>query len=355
MAAATASARRSPRADAARRPPLDPRLGFDPAMPPRVARRETVPAVGTGAGVPRQETPAAVDRAVAAADLPPPVRGGEGAAPALADPAPSRWVVSLTTAVLLHGLAVWALVPSDTPETAAAAAAAVQTIDFVALDAEDSVDATAGAAPAPPAEPEVAEKPEIEPPAEATVPPVPPVAAAEPTPSEAALPSEPPRPTEVTPPRPPEAAPAKPKRPAEARRKPAPQVASPRPVRREAVAPGAVADRRSGGAPSVGAAEAAVAREGELRSWRAAVLAALAAAKTYPEDARAQGRGGRAAVRFTVRRDGGVDGVALAASSGIASLDAATLAMPRRARFPAMPAAAGASQSFTAGVRYDLR
>lgn len=285
-----------------------------------------------------------------AAALLPPGRIDEGAAPALADPAGHRWMAALTAALLLHGLAVWALAPTVVPD-AGEGAAAVLAIDFLALDAEDSVDATAGVAASPPTETEVADKPESEPPPETIASTV----APEPPQPDAVLPPEPVRPPEIAPPRSVDAAPAIRKKPVEARRKPiAPPERRPSPPR-AAAAPGATAERHSGGAPVVGAAEMAAAREGELKSWRAAVLAALAAAKTYPEEARAQGRGGRAAVRFTIRRDGGVDGVALAASSGVATLDAATLAMPRRARFPAMPAAAGSSQSFTAGVRYDLR
>ena len=288
------------------------------------------------------------------AALPPPGRIGEGAAPALADPAGHRWIAALTAALLLHGLAVWALAPTVVPD-AGEGAAAVMAIDFLALDAEDDVDATAGAVASPPTETEAAEKPESEPPPETTSSTVAPVVAPEIASSDAVLPPESVRPPEIAPPRSVEAAPAIRKKPVEARRKPiAPAERRPSPPRAVA-APGATAERHSGGAPVVGAAEVAAAREAELKSWRAAVLAALAAAKTYPEEARAQGRGGRAAVRFTIRRDGGVDGVALAASSGVATLDAATLAMPRRARFPAMPAAAGSSQSFTAGVRYDLR
>lgn len=364
MVAAAPIARRRPGAATPRRPAVDPRIAGDTVPTMRVLRREA-PAAADVDAMPREASVATAEVPVAATALPPallpvatvlpsPGRGGEGTATALADPAGHRWIAALTAALLLHGLAVWALAPIAVPD-AGEGAAAVPAIDFLALDAEDNVDATAGAIPSPPIETETAEKPESEPPPETTASTEAPVVAPEPPQPEAVMPPEPIRPPEITPLRPVEAAPAIRKKPVEARRKPvAPTERRPSPPR-AAAAPGATAERHSGGAPVVGAAEAAAAREGELRSWRAAVLAALAAAKTYPEEARAQGRGGRAAVRFTIRRDGGVDGIALAASSGVATLDAATLAMPRRARFPAMPAAAGSSQSFTAGVRYDLR
>ncbi len=370
MVAAAPIARRRPGAATPRRPAVDPRIAGDTVPTMRVLRRET-PAAEAGA-MPREASatlpeaktlpPAVLPVAAAlppedlpvAAALPPPGRIGEGTAPTLADPAGHRWIAALTAALLLHGLAVWALAPTVVPD-AGEGAAATLAIDFLALDAEDDVDATAGAVASPPTETKVADKPESEPPPETTASTVAPVVVPEPPQPEAVLPPEPVRPPEITPPRPVEAPPAIRKKPVEARRKPIAPVERRSPPPRAAAAPGATAERHSGGAPVVGAAEMAAAREGELKSWRAAVLAALAAAKTYPEEARAQGRGGRAAVRFTIRRDGGVDGVALAASSGVATLDAATLAMPRRARFPAMPAAAGSSQSFTAGVRYDLR
>lgn len=114
----------------------------------------------------------------------------------------------------------------------------------------------------------------------------------------------------------------------------------------------AAADRRSGGAAT--RADVATSGAGEVSSWRASVMAALARAKRYPEEARALGRTGRASVTFTIRRDGSVVGIALASSSGVGSIDGATLEMPRRAAFPPMPAGAGGTQTFTAGVRYDL-
>lgn len=114
----------------------------------------------------------------------------------------------------------------------------------------------------------------------------------------------------------------------------------------------AAADRRSGGAAT--RADVATSGAGEVSSWRASVMAALARAKRYPEEARALGRTGRASVTFTIRRDGSVVGIALASSSGVGSIDGSTLEMPRRAAFPPMPAGAGGTQTFTAGVRYDL-
>jgi protein TonB len=164
-----------------------------------------------------------------------------------------------------------------------------------------------------------------------TTPPPRPVPVAKPAPAPAERIVVPPR---RTPP------PAKPKRPSVA-------------AGAAGTAEAGAAERRAGSRGNAGEAGAAAADA--LRSWRAEILAALARAKRYPEEARALGRTGRAVIAFTLHRDGRVDGVTLVTPSGVAALDRASLELPTRARLPAMPAGAGATQSFTAAVRYDLR
>ena len=106
--------------------------------------------------------------------------------------------------------------------------------------------------------------------------------------------------------------------------------------------------RTQGAAASAGTAE--------IASYRSRILAHLARYKTYPETAQEAGIQGRATVSFTITRTGSVTTASLAGSSGVGVLDQATLAMVRRAQpFPAMPAGAAASMSFTAVIRYDLR
>lgn len=103
-----------------------------------------------------------------------------------------------------------------------------------------------------------------------------------------------------------------------------------------------------GGAETAGSAE--------MTSYRARLVAHLARHKTYPEQARDQGIGGRNAVMLTVGRDGRVLKSALAGGSGHSILDEATLQAVRRAQpFPAMPDGGPPSFTITIGLRYDLR
>jgi protein TonB len=322
----------------------------------------------------------------------PPGRGepasprGADVAPPLADeraPAQVRArrranLLSFLAVLLVHvlGLAAAVWIPAEEPE--GGGEALVLAVEFVAPDATDTIDAAAGAPQAPPpidvtadlaaATADPAPPPPPPPPPNvaddvATVPPLLATRAAredfvEPPPEV----REAPAPPSISPPKTSREA-ARPR--AEAKPVTAPSKTksargAPSPARKRqptataATGSGdAAADRRAGGGLSRGAAAAA--DQGDLRSWRSAVLAALARAKVYPEEARSAGRSGRVVVRFTIRPDGSVVGLALASASGVGSLDAATLAMPRRAHFPPMPAGAGVSQSFTAGVRYDLR
>jgi periplasmic protein TonB len=80
----------------------------------------------------------------------------------------------------------------------------------------------------------------------------------------------------------------------------------------------------------------------------AAVHAALAEAQVYPRRARDRGVTGAAGLSLTITRDGRLLAARLAASSGSAALDAASLAAARNANYPAAPAALpGAHFTFT--------
>ncbi|MCU0910748.1 MAG: TonB family protein [Rhodobacteraceae bacterium] len=97
-------------------------------------------------------------------------------------------------------------------------------------------------------------------------------------------------------------------------------------------------DRRSAGQQGQGAARAAPA--GTLRAlereWGAAILSRIARRQHYPAGDHGSGT---ARVSLTVGRDGRLQGVGLAASSGSAALDRAALEAVRRAgRFPPAPA-----------------
>lgn len=296
-----------------------------------------------------------------------------------AAPVRRRSLRALLAALALHGaVALAALIglPETPPEGGGLPEEATM-VEFVDLGSNDRVDSEAGA-PAPPVETrEQAEAVPVEPPiepaawatavAETPIEPIvvsqpeaeaPPVVEPEPieTPpvvatiaAEETVPPPPARPETVTA----KPAPVKPARPEKPRRETKPMAersVRDRERRPQTTAATGSVERRAG----VAAGGAAAATAGELRSWRAAVLAALARAKRYPEAARALGESGRAVVTFTVGRDGRVAGVALAGSSGVAVLDRATLEMPHRASFPPLPAGVSAAQTFTAGVRYDL-
>jgi protein TonB len=136
--------------------------------------------------------------------------------------------------------------------------------------------------------------------------------------------------------------------PPEAPRAPPPP---PRPERRSADATtqsgvGAGGGFASGGGEAGGAQALSA---GALRAleaeWGAAILARIARAQRYPEGDHGSGT---ARVILTLARDGRLQGLSLAASSGSAALDEAALGAVRRAgRFPAAPAGLSeASYSF---------
>jgi len=72
--------------------------------------------------------------------------------------------------------------------------------------------------------------------------------------------------------------------------------------------------------------------------WRQAIVAWLAAHKSYPEEARRRGEQGTIALRFTVERSGRVTNVAIVRGSGSSILDHAAESMLDSATMPAFPA-----------------
>jgi protein TonB len=107
---------------------------------------------------------------------------------------------------------------------------------------------------------------------------------------------------------------------------------------------------REGGGPDAGAAASRSAASGaEVASWRGAVVAHLDAYKPVSPS----GAGGTVRVAFTVDRGGRVTSASVAGSSGDASLDAAALAMVRRASpVPAPPDELGGRIALAVPVRF---
>ena len=89
--------------------------------------------------------------------------------------------------------------------------------------------------------------------------------------------------------------------------------------------------------------------------WQSALGAWLQANKTYPDEARRRGEEGRAAVRFTVSRDGRVVDFQLLRSTGSTILDAAVERLLRGARLPPFPSGMDQEQvTVTLQIRYAL-
>lgn len=364
--------------------PLPPSVGMAESW--MVAPSSTIPAVVV---LPRITTAGPLGDAV---DTAPPLSPVDAARPAPpAPPRHGRLGVVAATFAHLFGLAVLLAAPEIEPP-GGGAETEIQEISLVFTEASLDTIAGATAAATPAADPPPADPLPLDEPAAAETPVAPPP---EPAPTETAPAAEiaplpepieapallatkqpaettaPPPPAETTVPSPPAEPPppaplpvpsataAAPRptvrpdpRPAPAPRKAERRAAEkPRPATATA-APGNAARDAVSGARSAG--EAPGTGAGAQVDWRAAVLAALARVKRYPDDARDRGLTGRAVVTFTVSRDGSVGGVALAASSGVPVLDAATLAMPRRAALPPMPPGGPDIRTFTAGVRYDL-
>lgn len=375
------------RSDAPPRPvpwPLPPSVGAAPSR--MVAPSSTIPAVVV---LPRATAAGPLGDSV---DTAPPLSPVDAMRPTPpAPPRHGRLGVVAATFAHLFGLAVLLMAPESEPP-GGGAETEIQEISLVFTEASLDTIAGARAAATPPADPLPADPLPLAEPVAAETPVAPPP---EPAPTETAPAAEiaplpepteapallattqpaettaPPPPAETTVPSPP----AEPMPPAplpvpsatataprptvrpDPRPAPAPRKAERKPVEKPrpaaaVAAPGNAARDAVSGARSAG--EAPGAGAGAQADWRAAVLAALARAKRYPDDARDRGLSGRAVVSFTVSRDGSVGAIALAASSGVPALDAATLAMPRRAAFPPMPPGGPDIRTFTAGVRYDL-
>lgn len=176
------------------------------------------------------------------------------------------------------------------------------------------------------------EKPVVEAPPEQKPEPAPP------PPEPAKIIPEPPKPKPVVVP------PPKPVH-AEVKKKPS---ATP-PAPQTSAAPRAERQGRAASAATAGVAAAAAA----LPSYRDRLNAHL---QRYKEPS-ATGKQGVATLTFTVSRSGQVLGSRIAGSSGVPELDAATMALIRRAQplppFP--PEMTQASMSFTVGIRYVNR
>jgi periplasmic protein TonB len=88
--------------------------------------------------------------------------------------------------------------------------------------------------------------------------------------------------------------------------------------------------------------------------WQARLMAHLERLKRYPPGARRRNEEGIAHVRFVIDDRGNVRSAQLVRSSGYAELDAAVLALVRRASpVPAPPP--GTPRDITAPVRFDVR
>ena len=165
-----------------------------------------------------------------------------------------------------------------------------------------------------------------------------------------AAPPPPEPPPEVVP-EPPKPEPEKPKPVRKVEKKKKPSETPPAP--RTTSAPRAERQANAASMASAGAAAAAAA----MPSYRDRLSAHLQRYKQYPREAESAGRQGTAMLNFTVSRSGQVLSSRLAGSSGVPELDAATMAMIRRAEpLPAFPPEmTQASISFTVPIRFNLR
>ena len=111
---------------------------------------------------------------------------------------------------------------------------------------------------------------------------------------------------------------------------------------------------RSASLPSAAASGVGRGRSDADSNYRGLVAAHLARYKQFPADARGRGEQGSALVMFSLDGGGAVSSVKLMRGSGIASIDAETQAMVRRASpFPAPPS--GRPMTFTVPVRFHLQ
>ena len=116
----------------------------------------------------------------------------------------------------------------------------------------------------------------------------------------------------------------------------------------------APARARSAALPSAAASGVGRGRSDADTNYRGLVAAHLARHKQFPADARGRGEQGSALVMFSLDGGGAVSSVRLMRGSGVASIDAETQAMVRRASpFPAPPS--GRPMTFTVPVRFYLQ
>lgn len=137
--------------------------------------------------------------------------------------------------------------------------------------------------------------------------------------------------------------------------KPVTPPVKPEPKVTEKPRPKKTVPKRTASAPSSAASSGIGEGRSSLdRNYPGMVAAHLARHKRFPPEARASGNGGTATVSFSLDGSGRVTSVRLSRSSGVASLDAETQAMVRRASpFPAPPS--GRTMSFTVPVNFNLR
>lgn len=272
-----------------------------------------------------------------------------------------RWIGSVVVIVAIYaGLIAAGLgwyrqqVPAGSEMPAimvdmAPAAAAPEISQQDAAPGPEMLQAEAPSEPPPPPEPviqqpieeQVAPTPPVEQPV-VEAPPEPKIEPTPPPPEPAKVEPEPPKPEPEKP-----APTPKPER-AEPKKKPSDTPPAPR-----TTAPPRV-DRKATAASTASAGAAAAAA---LPSYRDRLAVHLQRYKQYPSEARSAGQQGVAMLSFTVSRSGQVLGSRLASSSGVAALDAETMAMIRRAQpLPAFPPEmTQASLSFTVPVRFSIR
>lgn len=94
-----------------------------------------------------------------------------------------------------------------------------------------------------------------------------------------------------------------------------------------------------------------------IEAWQRQIFAHIVRFKRYPEEGRAKRLSGETLVAFSLDRDGGVDNLRVARSSGSALLDQAALGVLRRAApLPKPPAALkGDALAFSLPMRFALR
>ncbi|MDC7785823.1 energy transducer TonB [Rhodoplanes sp. TEM] len=106
-------------------------------------------------------------------------------------------------------------------------------------------------------------------------------------------------------------------------------------------------------APSAGSSGIGIGRSDAHSNYPGLVAAHLARHKRYPAEARSQGQGGTATVRFTLDGGGRVTGVTLLRGSGNPHLDRESVEVVRRASpFPAPPD--GHGRGFTQPIRFGI-